>query len=103
MPKINEKQVDFFQTFPAKDNWDLPAALSELGTAAQGGGLDLKKAIPVLQRVVNSWEFGGDPKDADAYGDLDIFRELIPLMTAVAQYIRELTGQGEAESEPTSQ
>jgi len=103
MPKINEKNVDFVLKFPAKDNWDLPQALSELGTTAQGGGFDLQKAVPVLQRVVRSWEFDGDPKDADAFGDLDIFRELIPLVTAVARYIGELTGQGEAASEPTSQ
>ena len=98
MPTINGKEVVFRDRFPAKDYWDLPGALSAVATQAQDGKMDLKAAVPVLQRVVKSWEFAGEPKDAESFGELDIFRELIPLLTAAAQFIGELTGQGEAGS-----
>ena len=105
MPKINGKDVEFRLRFPAKDNWDLPALLQrvgQIGSEAQGGVVDLQAAVPLLQRVVTSWGFEGSPSDAESYGNLDMFRELIPLTTAVAKYIGSLTS-GEAESEPTSQ
>jgi hypothetical protein len=98
MPRINERMVLFKERFPAKENWDLPQALSAVATQAQDGNIDLKAAVPVLQRVIGSWEFDGLPSDAEAYGELDIFRELIPLLTAAAQFIAELTGTGEAAS-----
>jgi len=105
MPKINGVNVEFRQKFPARENWDLPALLgklSQIGAQAEDGKVDLQVAIPLLQRVVVSWGFEGSPAVADAYGDLDLFRELIPMITAVAQYIKSLSS-GEAESEPTSQ
>lgn len=101
MPRINGKEVVFHTRFPAKDNWDLPGELQKLGTQAQGGVVDMQSAVPLLTRVVKSWEFDGDPTDADAYGNLDIFREFVPLVTAVAQYVAGMTGVGEAGSGPT--
>jgi hypothetical protein len=102
MPEINGKQVTFRSRFPARDNWDLPQKLAAISEQTQKGGLDLKMVVPVLQRMIESWEFDGDPAKADAYGDLDIFSELIPMLGAAAKTIGELTGRGEAVSGRTS-
>lgn len=98
MPEINGKRVEFKQRFPARENWDLPRVISSLGSQAQGGAIDFEASVPVLQRMIDSWDFDGDPKDAESYGELDLFRELIPLLKEAASYIQELTGAGEAES-----
>ena len=102
MPTINAKEVTFHARFPARDNWDLPQQLQALAATAQGGQLDMQAAVPLLTRVIATWEFDGDPADTAAYDDLDIFREIIPLVTEVAQYVAGLTGLGEAASGRTS-
>ncbi len=98
MPTINTKEVTFHTRFPARDNWDLPQQLQALAATAQDGQMDLQAALPLLTRVIASWEFDGDPADVAVYDDLDIFREIIPLVTEVAQYVAGLTGLGEAAS-----
>lgn len=98
MPRINGKEVVFRKRFPAKDHWDLPQRLSTIAEQANRGELNLKEAVPVFQHTIASWEFDGDPNDADAYGELEMFDELIPLLAVTAEYIGELTDRGEAAS-----
>ena len=96
MPVINGKQITFRARLPARDNWDLPELIRAMGQ--QGESVDMRQAVPVLARVVASWEFDGDPHDPNAYGDLDLFRELIPLVNALATHLQEILGTGESGS-----
>jgi len=104
---INGKQVHIKSHFPARDNWDLPQVL--MAFANQGSDkLDMQRVVPALPRLIESWEFEGDPAEEDAYGDLDLFRELIPLVREVSTRLAVLMGAGgralgEAEKGSTSQ
>ena len=100
---INGKIVRVKSRFPARENWDLPNLLMKF--SQQEGGFDLKQIVPVLPRLVESWEFEGDPTDEDAYEELDLFRELIPLVREVSLALGQMMGvgamTGEAESAST--
>ena len=86
---INGKKVVFREKLASADNWDTPALIKEHGEAATRG--DFSKAVPLLCRVVESWEFADDPSDPAAYGKLDLFSEITPLLAALNDYVQEKT------------
>lgn len=87
---IAGKQVVFRERLPAKDNWDLLQRIMETTGKAGEGVLDFQAQVPILVRMVESWEFEGDPTNAESYGELDIFREFFPLVTAFVDYLGKL-------------
>ena len=117
---INGKRVRLHTRFPAKDNWDLPeklmmfqtsqASQSEPAGEPDAAGnrpptMDMKIFVPILPRLVAGWEFPWDPAEEDSYGELDMFRELIPLVQGAMSNLVGLMGDlgsGEAESGPIS-
>lgn len=93
MPEItvSGRRVTLRERFPAKDFWDIPSMIAEVA----GEGIDYQRHIPLLMRIIESWEFEGDPADAEAYGELDILRELRPLIRACSDYVAEMvSGEG---------
>ena len=100
MPWVNGKEVIFKERFPARENWDLPRLLASL--AANASEMNMERAVPILQRMIASWEFDSDPAKAESYGDLCIFREITPLVKACSEFVGEMvSGPGEAGSAPT--
>ena len=99
---VNGTPVRMRTRFPAKENWDLPGMLMTFARQDEGG-FDLQRIVPVLPRLIEGWGFDGlDPREAESYGELDLFREVIPLVKEVAAYLGELMrGQGEAGSAST--
>jgi len=93
--EIDGKAVTMRSRFPAKENWDLPGLFMRLGG---GDDFDLKQMVPILPRLIQSWEFEGDPADEAAYGELDLFRELIPLVRGVSEKLGELMGSASGEA-----
>lgn len=95
------RRVVFRSRLPAGENWDLLTLMREL---AEGkGGIPRDQTIRLLSRVVEAWEFEGDPQDPAAYEALDLF-EVLGLMGALGQYVARRTQAtlGNSLSEPTS-
>ncbi len=90
---IAGKRVVVRDDYPANEFWELPNLL--LAVSGEKKSMNMRAAPALLASVVVSWEFEGDPHDADAYGCMDMLRVLIPLTTAVAKFINEVTGLGE--------
>ena len=55
--------------------------------ATEGG--KLADQIALVRLLIESWGFEGDPSDAAAYGDLDIFEELLPVIETAGKYITD--------------
>jgi len=48
---------------------------------------DLRTQVPVFTRLVESWEFDGNPSDEESYGELDIVQEILPLSLLVQDWM----------------
>lgn len=79
---INGKRVTLRERIPLRDGHRIPALLQ---ACADG---DLNTQVAVARLVIESWEFPGDPSDAESYQELDTFSEVIPLMTWVAERVQ---------------
>jgi len=99
---INGKGVTVKSRFPAKENWDLPNVLMSFARQDEEAGFDLQKIVPVLPRLIEDWEFPGEPSDEKAYGNLDLFRELIPLVREVSKTLGKMMGGDSASGEAGS-
>lgn len=94
MPEINGKQVIFKDTLAASEWWPLMPALQAM--AGKSGSeilaaLDLATVCALVKGAVKSWEFEGEPGNADDVGKLDTFTELIPLIREISQLIGKRT------------
>lgn len=101
MPDINGHAVVFRQKLPAVIWWNILPKLEGLGNlegAAVFEALDWPTIVAMVAGTVESWELDGDPQKADDVGALDVFEELIPLITEIAAYIGERGNRGNAES-----
>ena len=93
MPTINGKEIVFRERFPAKDCWDLPAKIVQLHRMRSGQEeFDMKLAVPLLMRVIESWEHESDPADEASYGELDVLGDLLPLVQSVTDLLNRLVG-----------
>ena len=81
--KINGKTVTLRGRIPAKEG----RYIRKLLTAIVDD--DLLTQVPLMQFLIESWEFPGDPKDEESYWDLDTMREFIPLSKAIADTFTE--------------
>ena len=85
---INCKRVTFRERIPLRIGARLPKLASETDN------LDYQTNVPVMQILIESWEFPGDPADASAYDELDLFSEMKPLVDATAtELLRRVTEQ----------
>ena len=109
MPTINGKEVTFREKLRADMWWPLfptlTAAMQAIGGAPddESRGMILFRSVEwdfacqVISGMVESWEFDGDPADADVIGSLDLISEVLPLFSAViSTVIERLNLLGEA-------
>ena len=62
---------------------------------------DLRTSIPIMAKMIESWEFEGDPSDPAAYDKLDVLIEVIPMSRKINARINALmSGLNEDEEEP---
>jgi len=62
---------------------------------------DLRTSIPIMAKMIESWEFEGDPSDSAAYDKLDVLIEIIPMSRKINARINALmSGLNEDEEEP---
>lgn len=81
------KSVRVRTSFRGREWYSLPADYRKAGRAMQSGNYE--DALPFLTRVIESWEFEGDPQDEAAYEGLDVLAELMPLAGDVVIAVSE--------------
>lgn len=90
------KRVTVRDSFRGREWYALPGLYRKALAAARKG--DYGDAVPFLARVVESWEFEGEPSKATAYESLDVMAELMPLadgaLLAVAEAAFPKAGVG---------
>ena len=84
---INGKTVQVRTSFKGRQWYSLPADYRAAIDGASKG--DYIVTIPLLRRVIEAWQFEGDPTDEAAYEGLEVFAELRPLVGAVIGTISE--------------
>jgi len=71
------KKVVLRERIPLGEGYDL------VGLFTNFDANDLRTNIPIMTRLVESWEFEGDPSDSAAYDDLDTLTEFLPIAKRV--------------------
>ena len=74
---IRGKRVTVRESFKGKEWYSLPGLYRKAWKGAHDG--NYAQCIPFLMRVIESWEFDGDPATEADYEALDILSELVPL------------------------
>ncbi len=75
---VNGTRVVLRDKLSAKANWDL---LQKAQTFS-GGTATFEDMVEIVRRYVKEWDFPGDPADPASYEDLDLFKELLPIVNA---------------------
>lgn len=78
---VNGKRVWLRKRLPLREQ----DALLELAAACSN--TKPRTNIPVMARLIESWEFAGDPADPEAYEDLDLLDEFLPLVEIAGTYL----------------
>jgi hypothetical protein len=74
---VHGKTVRVRDSYKGREWYSLPGLYRRAWKGAADG--NYASCIPFLARVVEWWEFEGDPADEGAYEALDILAELVPL------------------------
>lgn len=81
------KSVCVRTSFRGREWYSLPADYRKAARALETGDYGL--AIPFLTRVIESWDWTGDPSDAASYEELDVMSELMALTLEVMHAVHE--------------
>jgi len=87
---VNGKAVVFRERLRAGDNWDLMDIMAQMA-GSEGSAVKREPAIALLSRLIEVWEFPGEPDDPAAYLDLDLF-DLLALIAILGKYVGARTG-----------
>jgi len=82
---INGTRVIIRDRIPARQNWDLLSKMQAMGTDV--GKASFEDMAMIIGRLVESWDFEGVPQDVNAVAELDLFKELMPLVQAATETI----------------
>jgi len=85
--EVKGKKVVLRDKMPAKANWDLFQNFERFAS----GELDFDRIVDLLSRVVESWELEGDPHDTATYEEMDLFSEMMPLVSALSEIVSTWT------------
>lgn len=85
MPEItvNGKKVTIREHFPAREFWGLTDEWTKLQPTSA-----YDEWARAVGATITSWEFEGDPRDPEAWGDLDTWDEFSPLIGYIGEYIK---------------
>lgn len=81
---VSGKRVTLRGRLPARANWDL---LTRYGQGLELQEMAFDDVVDLLRRVIEAWEFDGDPAEVESYSELDLFGEFMPLVVAVSQQL----------------
>lgn len=83
---VNGKRVTFKARLPLRESRDMPKLLR----ASEADDYDSQ--VRILTKLIESWEFDGNPSDPESYEDLDVFSDLVPITRAAVEYIETKLG-----------
>lgn len=78
---INGKTIQIKTDLPLNDFYDIPGMMAKIDRN------DLWSQIPIMMRLIESWEFKGLPKDRESYGSLNIVKEILPISLIIQDWI----------------
>lgn len=81
---INGRRVTFRSRVPLSKAPDLPVMLEAVAK-------DLRAVARVGALLIEEWEFEGNPASRQAYEDLDVTSEILPLAIELGKYINRRT------------
>lgn len=73
-----------------KDSFDI------IGLVNAASMTDLRTQVPLMVKMIDAWDFGGDPTNKASYDDLDTLRVVIPLARAMHQWLNHLMSEADA-------
>ena len=79
---VNGMTVELRDRYPVREFDDLVAKFQNFVLDAPW-----KHKANFLMRFVVAWDFAGDPKDVEAWGDLDTFSEMTAIYKAVGELL----------------
>jgi len=93
--QVAGKKVVLREHITLGDGYDIIGLFSSIDSN------DLRTSIPIMSKMIESWEFEGDPSEPAAYDKLDVLIEVIPMSRKINARINALmSGLNEDEEEP---
>lgn len=95
---VSGKKVKLYDKLEARRNWDVMQKWQKLDPN------NFDDVAGFMARLVESWEFPGDPADVESYAKLDLFTEFTPICDAVFQLMKPKfeASEGNLQKPPTS-
>jgi len=81
---VNGKKVVLRESYPTREYDKLRKQFAELDNDTPW-----RKRAAFLRNFIDSWEMESDPKDIEAWGDLDFFSETLAIEKAIGDLITE--------------
>ncbi len=89
------KKVVLRERITLGEGYDIIGLFSSIDTN------DLRTSIPIMVKMIESWEFEGEPDDPASYDQLDVLTEVIPMSRKINGQINiMMSGMEEVEEEP---
>lgn len=89
------KKIVLRDAIKMQDGYDILGLLMAAETA------DLRTQVPLATKVIESWEFEGDPSKAESYDGLDVLRVVIPLFRQITMHLNKLVTGAEETADET--
>ena len=92
---VANKKVVLRERISLGDGYDIIDLFSSIDSN------DLRTSIPIMTKMIESWEFEGEPSDRASYDNLDVLAEFIPMSRRINARINAMmSGLDEDEEEP---
>jgi len=93
--RVNGKKVTFREPLPSGDFIQVWRGVQNIPRV---GELSIDDQVADLIGIVESWEFEGDPQGLEAWKQLDLFVEFLPLLSAIGDYVNDRVGEAITEA-----
>ena len=89
------KKVVLRERITLGEGYDIIGLFSSIDTN------DQRTSIPIMVKMIESWEFEGEPDDPASYDQMDVLTEVIPMSRKINGQINiMMSGMEEVEEEP---
>jgi len=81
---IAGKRVVVKQDLTLEDGYDIFGLLIKVDST------DVRTQVPLAVKMIESWEFEGDPHNLETYNKMDVIRVLIPLFRRIIKHVNDM-------------
>ena len=92
--QVAGKKVVLREHITLGEGYDIIGLFSSIDTN------DLRTSVPIMTKMIESWEFEGEPDDPAAYNQMDVLTEVIPLSRKINNQINVMMSGVADEEEP---